>query len=86
MYIFLQLCAPAKLYAAVAVLLLLYAVIKNAEFTSYDILMLCLRAAAFVGWTFALNLICSSGYKYVAWLAAVIPHIIYIFLLINLSG
>lgn len=85
MYVFLQLCTPAKLYAAVAVLLLLYSVIKNSEVTKYDIVMLCIRAAVFVSWTFVLNRLCLSGYRYIAWLAALIPHIIYIFVLINVS-
>jgi hypothetical protein len=85
MYIFLELCSQAKLYAVVALLILLYTVIKNAQFTRYDILFICLKAAAFVGWTFALNKLCLSGYTYIAWLAAIIPHVIYIFLLINMN-
>lgn len=86
MYIFLELCSPAKLFAFVAVLLLLYIVIKNPENTRYDIALLLLKVSTFIGWTFALNKLCGSGYTYIAWIAAVVPHLIYILLLINLES
>jgi hypothetical protein len=83
MYIFLELCSQAKLYTAIALLLLLYSVIKNPEHTRYDIAMLSIKAAVFIGWTFALNKLCTTGYKYIAWLGAIVPHLIYILFLIN---
>ena len=82
MYIFLELCYQAKLYAFIAVFLLLYIVIKNPNNTNFDIAMLLLRAALFIAWTFVLNRLCSTGYRYVAWLAAIIPHIIYFLVLV----
>jgi hypothetical protein len=84
MYIFLELCPPAKIYAGIAVILLLYIVIKNPENSRYDIALLLLKASTFIGWTFALNKLCATGYTYIAWLAAIIPHIIYVLVLINL--
>ena len=85
MYIFLEFCAQAKLYAIVALLILLYLVIKSSDMKTADIVFLGLRAAAFIAWSFAINKMCLSGYRYIAWLAAIIPHIIYIFVLINVS-
>ena len=83
MYVFLELCQPAKLYASFAILLLLYSVIKNPEHSRHDMVILFIKAAVFIGWTFALNRLCITGYKYIAWLAAFIPHLIYVFCLIN---
>ena len=82
MYVFLELCSQAKLYAIIAILLLLYSVIKNPEHSRRDMIILLIKAVVFIAWTFALNLMCSSGYKYVAWLAVIIPHIIYVLCLI----
>ena len=84
MYIFLELCSQAKVYAFIAVFLLLYIVIKNPDNTRYDIALLLLKASTFIGWTFALNKMCTTGYKYVAWLAAIVPHLIYILVLMTL--
>jgi hypothetical protein len=85
MYIFLELCSQAKIYAFIALLLLCYIVIKNPENSRYDIALLFLKASAFIAWTFAINKLCSTGYKYIAWIAAIVPHLIYILLLMNLS-
>jgi hypothetical protein len=83
MYVFLELCQQAKLYAVIATLLLLYSVIKNPEHSRRDMVILLIKAVVFIGWTFALNKLCTSGYKYIAWLAALVPHLIYVLFLIN---
>ena len=83
MYVFLELCTQAKLYATIALLLLLYMIIKNPDNTRYDIALLLLKASTFIAFTFAINKLCVTGYKYVSWIAAIIPHIIYILFLVN---
>ena len=83
MYIFLELCPQAKLYASFAVLLLLYIIIKNQENSRNDVALLLLKTSIFIAWTFALNKMCVSGYKYIAWIAAIVPHIIYVLVLVN---
>jgi hypothetical protein len=79
-----EFCSPAKIYAFIAFLLLLYSTIKNPDNTAYDIAFLLLKAAIFIGWTFALNKFCNLGYKYLAWIAALVPHLIYILVMIKL--
>lgn len=83
MYVFLELCSQAKLYAIIAILLLLYSIIKNPEHSRRDMVILLIKAAVFIGLTFGLNRLCIAGYKYIAWLAALIPHLIYVLCLIN---
>ena len=85
MYLFLEFCTQAKLYAFIAVLLLLYLVIKNPENSRYDIALLILKTATFIGWTFALNKLCTAGYKYIAWIGAIVPHIIYILAIMSIN-
>ena len=85
MYIFLELCTQAKIYAVLGLLILLYSIIKNPENTRSDMALLVLKAAIFIGWTFFISKLCVTGYKYVAWLAAFIPHLIYILVLMNFS-
>jgi hypothetical protein len=85
MYVFLEFCTAAKMYAFVGLLLLCYIVIKNPENNRYDIAFLLIKATVFIGWTFAVNKLCSTGYKYISWVAAIIPHLIYILFLMNFS-
>jgi hypothetical protein len=85
MYVFLQLCAQAKLYAVIAIIILLYIVTKNPDNSRSDIALLLLKASTFIGFTFAINKLCVLGYKYISWLAAIIPHIIYILVLVQVS-
>ena len=85
MYIFLEFCTQAKIYATVSLFILVYLTIKNADHTKYDIIMLTIKAALFIGMTFGINKLCTMGYKYFAWLMAFIPHTLIILVLINYS-
>ena len=85
MYVFLELCSQAKIYAYIGLMILLYIVIKNPDNSRYDIALLLLKASVFVAFTFAINKLCSTGYKYIAWIAALVPHIITILVLINVD-
>ena len=83
MYVFLELCSQAKIYAAIGLLILLYLTIKNPENSRYDIIMLVVKAAIMIGITFGINKLCTTGYKYFSWLMAFVPHIITCLVLIN---
>ena len=83
MYIFLELCSQAKMYAAIGLLILLYLTIKNPEHSRYDIIMLLVKASIMIGITFGINKLCTTGYKYFAWLMAFAPHIVTFLVLIN---
>ena len=85
MYIFLELCTQAKIYATVGLLILLYMIIKSSENTNADIIKLVIKAGVMIGVTFGINKLCTTGYKYFAWLLAFIPHIIIIMMLANHS-
>ena len=61
MYVFLELCSQAKIYAYIGLMILLYIVIKNPENSRYDIALLLLKASVFVAFTFAINKLCSTG-------------------------
>jgi hypothetical protein len=74
MYSLADLCSQAKTYFVIAFLTLLYTVIKDTD--SWPILLL--KSAVFLAWTFFLNFLCGRGYKAVAWVAATIPHFIFV--------
>jgi hypothetical protein len=86
MYVFLEFCTQAKIYAFISLFIMLYLVIKNPDTSRYDTFWLIIKAATFIGFTFAINKLCTLGYKYFAWLMAFIPHLIVILLLINVSN
>ena len=73
MYVFLDFCQPAQLYAVISFLTLLYFVVKKV-----DAIWFFVKAVIFIAWVFALNKMCKEGYKPIAWLMAIIPHIIFL--------
>ena len=85
MYVFLELCSQAKIYASIGLLILLYLILKNPENNRYDIIMLVVKASIMLGITFGINQLCTTGYKYFAWLMAFVPHIITCLVLINFA-
>lgn len=85
MYIFLEFCTQAKAYVLVALLILLYMIIQKGEHNRYDIFWLIIKASIMISISFGVNGLCTSGYKQIAWLMAIIPHVIVILLLTNYS-
>ena len=85
MYIFLEFCSQAKVYAFIALLILMYMIIKKADNNRSDIFWLAIKASIMIAITFGINKLCQTGYKYFAWLMAFIPHAIVILFLINYS-
>ena len=86
MYVFLEFCAQAKVYAVLALFILLYSVIKTPEISNYDITMLIIKAVIMICVTFGINKLCTKGFKYVAWLVAIIPHVIILLFMVNTAG
>jgi hypothetical protein len=74
MYSLADLCSQAKTYFVLAFLTLLYLVIKNND----SWLILLLKSIVFLAWIFFLNFLCGRGYKAIAWVAAIIPHFIFV--------
>ena len=85
MYVFLELCSPAKIYAAIGLLILLYLTVKNPENNRFDIIKLIVKASIMLGITFGINKLCTTGYKYLSWVLAFVPHIIACLFLINVA-
>ena len=66
-------CMAAKFYALIAFLTLLYLIIVND-----NIGWLIVKAIAFIVWTFLLQKMCKMRYTAIAWLAATVPHGIFL--------
>lgn len=75
MYLISDFCTPAQIHLLIAFCAMLYLIIKNRN----SILLLIIKSIAFIGWTFVLSYICKLGYKAVAWILAVVPNIIFLF-------
>lgn len=67
---FSQLCTPAKIYFAIAVIATIIALFNGAAIMFAVIKML----FAFI-WTFLLSWLCSKGYKSVSWFLVLLPYI-----------
>jgi len=78
MYVFLDFCQPAQLYAVISFLTLLYFVIIKV-----DLIWLFVKAIIFIIWIFVLNRMCKEGYKPIAWVLAVVPHLIFLIVTIK---
>jgi hypothetical protein len=85
MYIFVEFCSQAKIYSVIALLILLHSVIQSPDFKGYDMVFFILKAVVMIAFTFLINKLCVMGFKYMAWLAAFIPHIIYILAFMKFS-
>ena len=80
MFLFADFCMPAKFYSLIAFLTLLYLIIIND-----NIVWVIIKSIVFIAWAFFLQLMCKSGYKANAWLAAIVPQIIFILVTVNTS-
>jgi len=72
-YLLTDFCKPAKLYAFIAFLSLLYFIIINDNMVWFIV-----KAVLFIGWTFLLQRLCKSGINMIAWLLAIVPHILFL--------
>lgn len=77
-----NLCAPAKLYFALAVL----ATILELIYRSSTILVIFIKLVFSFIWTFVLNWICSKGYKTISWVLVLLPYILLLLGMFSLVG
>ena len=77
-YLITDFCKPAKFYALMAFLSLLYFIIINDNMVWFI-----LKAILFIGWTFLIQNLCKSGINTIAWLLAIVPHILFLLLTVK---
>jgi len=76
---FSKLCTPAKIYFAIAVLAIIFALFSGFSFI-YAFWKLLF---AFI-WTYILSWLCKKGYKTLSWVLVLLPYIIILFALFNI--
>lgn len=72
-------CTATKIYLVFVTLTLLYIIIQN----SVSNLGLIIRIMVFVMWAYIISFLCTAGYKSVAMVSAIVPHILFILLTIR---
>ena len=68
---FSHLCTPAKIYFAIAVISIIFALINGVSFMVVFMKLI----FAFI-WTFVLNLLCEKDFTYISWFLVLLPYII----------
>ena len=68
---FSQLCTPAKLYFAIAVIASVIAL-----FSGMGVIAVALKLIFAFIWTFLLSWLCDKGYKNISWFLVLLPYII----------
>ena len=68
---FSQLCTPAKLYFAIAVIASVIAL-----FSGIGVIAVALKLMFAFIWTFILSWLCDKGYKNISWFLVLLPYII----------
>ena len=69
-----KLCTPAKVYLVVSVVSVLIALFRRSPVTTVLVQFLFVLL-----WTFALNWLCSKGYKNVSWFLVILPYVMLFF-------
>jgi len=75
-------CTATKIYLVFTILTLLHLIIKN----ELSIVGVVLRVILFGIWAYVLSRLCTSGYKSVAMVGAIFPHILFILLTVRGEG
>lgn len=93
-----MLCAPALTYLVISLIALAVSGIQNARNTnaysvghlSYPVqstaYVFILKTVWFLFWTWLLNVLCSKGYKTVAWVLVAIPFLVFFTLMFGLAN
>lgn len=68
---FSQLCTPAKLYFAIAVIASVFAL-----FSGIGVIAVALKLMFAFIWTFLLSWLCDKGYKNISWFLVLLPYVI----------
>jgi hypothetical protein len=95
---FKDLCPPALLYLVISGITLLMVAFQNLgnsnllTIGNYNskvqntALILTIKALCILFWTWVLNIICKSGYKWVSWLLVLLPFILIFFMMSVVSN
>lgn len=76
-----KLCTPAKVYLVVSVVSCLIALFRRSPVTTVLVQFLFVLL-----WTFALNWLCSKGYKSVSWFLVILPYVMLMFGMIRMTN
>jgi hypothetical protein len=68
---FKSLCTPAQIYFAMTILATVLAI-----FNRVPLFAILIKLIFAFGWTYVLNMLCSSGYKNVSWFLVVFPYVL----------
>ena len=79
MSVYTSFCGAAKIYMFLASLTILFLIFQNRISNLYIII----QVALFIAWTFAIVAVYNKGYKSVAMLLAIFPHLIFCLLTIK---
>jgi len=74
-----NLCTPAKIYFAIAVIGSIFALYKGLGLVAVAVKMI----FAFI-WTFVLGWLCKKGYKSISWFLVLLPYIIIALAMFNI--
>ncbi len=74
-----KLCAPAKIYFAIAVIATIIALLNGVHM----MYALCKIIFAFI-WTFVLGFLCNKGYTSISWLLVLLPYILIALAMFNI--
>lgn len=74
-----DLCTPAKIYFAIAVLSAIFMLLNGFGFAFIAVKMV----FAFI-WSFVLGWMCKKGYSSISWLLVLLPYIILVLALFNI--
>ena len=66
-----KLCTPATVYLVIAVISLVFAMIKKFQFFS-----ILVKALFIAVWAWFLNFLCAKGYKAISWFLVLLPFLL----------
>lgn len=76
-----KLCTPAKVYLVISVVACLIALFQRSPVTTVLVQFLFVLL-----WTFALNWLCSKGFKGVSWFLVLLPYIMMFFGMVRMTS
>ena len=76
---FSQLCKPAKIYFAIAVVATIFAL-----FNDIPVMMVVVKLLFAFMWTFVLGFLCEKGYTAISWFLVCLPYIIIALAMVNI--
>jgi hypothetical protein len=74
-----KLCTPAKIYFAIAVLSIIFAL-----FSGFSIMYAFWKFIFALIWTFILGYLCKKGFKTISWILVLLPYIVIILVMLRL--